>query len=270
MSAQRRLPPAVRRPSPTLASLAFVVLAVVVVVVGLNAGAALAERPGGGVTHAVLTPLSEEPFTPVNTLPAQAVIRLEDGHLARFRSPGNYEDFSLDPAQAQAARDHLAHASDWADEYLLDGGMAEQRWTLQLLGANSRTIAIDNPLANRGLPESLFRVVLILLRPSLDENAAANEVVPKAMRLRLDPVPPGVEVPTDGIGALPEQVDPAKAASAEGQILSGPELDAFDAASQARSRLAVGQNGIIVRGEDQRLSGLFWGIDWSAWTVAPP
>jgi hypothetical protein len=265
MTSSRRVKTASRRLTVRPNVLAFAAVAVVAVVVGLNAGTALAER-AGGATHALMTPLSEDPFTPVDTLPAAIVVRLVDGHVARFRDSAIYEEVVLDGGQAQAMRDLLAHAAEWGDSYALAGGMPEQRWNLRLLGSHPRTIAIDNPLANRSLPEPLYRLMLVMFRPGLDDGVAAATLPPKAMRLHLDPVPPGVDLGAAAIESLPLHVDRTRAASADGQILSGADLDAFDAVVHARSRLAVGQNGMVVRLEDQSLDGLFWGIDWSAWS----
>jgi len=248
-----------------LTAVIFAILALVAVVVGLNAGAALAER-AGGATHAMLTPLSEDPFTPVDTLPPAIVVRVADGHVARFRDSAVYEELVLDAGQAQAARDLLAHAAEWSDSYALAGGLPEQRWNLRLLGSHPRTIAIDNPLANRSLPEPLYRLMLVLFRPGLDDGVPAATLSPNALRLHLDPVPPGTDLGAAVVESLPPQVDRMRAASTDGQTLSGADLDAFDVVVHARSRLAVGQNGMVVRLQDQSLDGLFWGIDWSAWS----
>jgi hypothetical protein len=267
MTSSNPVPTSKRRVTLRPAVLAFAALAVLAVVVGLNVGATLAER-AGGTTHVQITRLSEDPFTPIDTIPAETVIRVIDGHVAKFRESGGYDELVLDGGQAQVMRDLLAHAGEWADSYALAGGMPEQRWILRLLGSHPRSIAIDNPLANRSLPESLYRLMLVMLRPTLEDGVAPAPVSPTSMRLHLEPVPPGTDIGAASVGSLPPQVDRTRAASAGGQILSGADLDAFDALVHARSRLSIGQNGMVVRLEDQSLDGLFWGIDWSAWMPA--
>lgn len=241
---------------------ALLAAGLVATALGLYAGAALVD-PLGGARSIALTPFPETAFLlPRNTVPAQNVLRLADGHMVRLTGDG-YQEAILDEATRLVIRVQLTRSDEWADQYIVGGKEPEQRWEMQITGNYPRTIIIDNPLANPDIPESLYQLLVANLRPNLVSIPTA--LTPASLRLRLSTIPSSDDVTGATPVVLPVQLQLATASDDGGQIVSGTELAALDANLKLTSNLGLGLNRFLMRLPDDSLRYLSWAADWTSW-----
>lgn len=240
-------------------------LALLLFAVGSFIGAAFGSRQAA--TFPTIGLYEVEPRTggagmPDDLAPARFLLRA-DGELLLPTGNGGFAQVKL-PLETKALIDDLLRdAPNWKDDYEAGGLAAQTRMQLRVDGDHPRTISIESPLYNKDLPDSLYRLLITMARPTGIDDVA-TPAIPAALVFHLLPLAPDASLTER---SLPTGFDITAASSEAGLHVKPADLGSIATAIPELNQLTYPNDRVSVDVDGTRQM-LVWTPDWSDWLAA--